>query len=104
MAAGKPGLAACREKGCASESSLSFHEVVQQVMSTLYLFSFPSGNTARRYCGQVADSQVCSSLGDLLLVPGGSSRLDFQGTDHSRVCWTCRWDGPNNPMGPSQTL
>lgn len=80
MAAGKPWLAVCCERGCASESSLSFSEVVQRVMSNLYLFSFPSGNMARSYCGQVANGQVCTSLVDLLLVPGRSSRSDFQGS------------------------
>lgn len=71
MAARKPQLAVHCERGCASESSLSFNEVVQRVMSNMYLFSFPSSNTPDRYCGQVAKGQVCSSLTDLLLVPGG---------------------------------
>lgn len=65
----KPQLGECCESGCASESCLSFTEVVQQVMSNLCLFSFPSGDMAQSCCGQVANSQVCRSLEDLL-VPG----------------------------------
>lgn len=86
MAAGRPWLAVLCERGCASESSFSFNEVVQYIVSNLYLFSFPSDNTANRCCGHVAKGQVHSNLVDLLLGPDGSSRLDFQCTGHSEVC------------------
>lgn len=65
----KPQPGECCESGCASESCLSFTEVVQQVMPNLYLLSFPSGDMAQSYCGQLVNSQVCRSFVDLL-VPG----------------------------------
>lgn len=85
MAAGKPRIDVCCERGCASESNLSSKEVVQLVMSILYLFSFPSGNTTGRYSSQMANGQVCSSLVGPLTMSGGSSSSDFQDTDHSGV-------------------
>lgn len=95
----KPQLGECCERGCTPQSSLSFTEVVQQVMSNLYLFSLPLVTWYRAVVVRWRTARSAEALWIFSLC----QNVGFSGHG-SLWCLLEPRAGPNNPMGPSKNL